>query len=152
MIVADVIDLAARRARPRVEEQPKAREWSLAELRRIYAPAFKSLPFVQRKEGASFGDHPLTFWNDTPGFDHKTDYRRGCLYAEMMIEAIAADNCTSRPLEGTFEAIIKDAMARKIRGGKHARTLPPAVDGFLWELSKFIAKAASAGCLENGPG
>jgi hypothetical protein len=30
------------------------------------------------------------------------------------------------------------------------KTLPPAVDGFLWELSKFIAKAASRSGGGNG--
>lgn len=119
-------------------------------IRRTYAPAFKSLPFVQRKNEASICDRPITFWNDTPGFDHKTDFKRGRIYAEMTIEALADDNCGSCPLEQTFEAIIKDAVARKIKGGKHARTLPPAVDGFLWVLSRFIAKAASSSGNDNG--
>jgi hypothetical protein len=140
--VADVIDLAAHR-NVTSKDPPKAHNWTLAELRRHFAPAFKSLPFVQRKDEATVLGRPITFWNDTPGFDHKADCRRGRLYAEMMIDAIAADKCGSRPLEETFEAIIKDAVARKAKGGKHARTLPPAVDGFLWELSKFIANAAS---------
>jgi hypothetical protein len=142
MTMADVIDLATRR---KIDPQapPEAPELTIAELRRIYAPAFKSLPFVQRKNGTTAVDKPITFWNDTPGFDHKTDCKRGRLYAQMVIEAIAADNCGSRPLERTFEAIIKDAVAREAKGGKHARTSPPAVDGFLWELSKFIARAAS---------
>jgi len=139
---ADVIELEARR-KAAAPEQPKAPEWTLAQARRFYAPAFKSLPFIQRKSETSICERPITFWNDVPGFDHKTDFKRGRLFAEMTIEAIAADNCGSGPLEATFEAIIKDAVARKAKGGKHARTLPPAVDGFLWELSKFIAKAAS---------
>jgi len=138
----DVIDLATRR---NIDPQapPKVPEWTIAELRRIYAPAFLSLPFIQRDERASLCARPITFWNDTPGFDHKMDSRRGRLYAELAIEAIAADDCGPRPLERVFEAIIKDAVVRKAKGGKHARTLPPAVDGFLWELSKFIARAAA---------
>jgi hypothetical protein len=139
---ADVIELEARR-KGAASEQPIAPKWTIAKLRQVYAPAFKSLPFIQRKNETSIFEKPITFWNDAPGFDHKTDFKRGRLFAEMTIEAIAADNCGSGPLEATFAAIIKDAVARKAKGGKHTRTLPPAVDGFLWELSKFIAKAAS---------
>jgi hypothetical protein len=141
---AAVVVLADHRAKSKEEEAAAPRPWTIADIRRIYAPTFKSLPYVQRDEGASLCDHPATFWNDTPGFDHKADHKRGRVYAAMTIEAVAADNCDSRPLEQVFEAIIMDAVARKIKGGKHARTLPPAVDGFLWELSKFIAKAATS--------
>jgi hypothetical protein len=147
--MADVIDLATRR-KTDTEAPPKAPQRTLAELRRTYAPAFLSLPFIQRDEKAGVCGRPITFRSDTPGFDHKTDFRRGRLYAEMMIDAIADDKCCSRPLEQTFEAIIKDAIARKIKGGKHARTLPPSVNGFLWELSKFIAKVASKSGGDNG--
>jgi hypothetical protein len=149
MIMADVIELSAHR-KIDTEAPPKSHEWTIAELRRIHAPAFLSLPFIQRDEKAGVCGRPIAFWNDPPGFDHKTDFRRGRLYAEMMIDAVADDKCCSRPLEQTFEAIIKDAVARKIKGGKHARTLPPAVDGFLWELSKFITKAASRSGGDNG--
>lgn len=138
-----VIALADHRAKKGKKETVGLPPWTRAQIRRDYAPAFKSLPFIQRKDGASICNHPLSFWNDTPGFDHKGDCKRGRVYAAMTIEAIAADNCGGGPLEQVFEAIIMDAVARRIKGGKHARTIPPAVDGFLWELSKFIAEAAS---------
>ncbi|MDQ6734646.1 MAG: hypothetical protein M3Z35_11145 [Nitrospirota bacterium] len=111
----------------------------MADVRRVFAPSIKALPFVARRDGARVTEPPLSWWKDTPGADHHSDCKRGRSYALLVIDALAADRCGSPPLENIFAAIIEDAVRRRLKGGKHARTLPPAVDGFLWELSRFIA-------------
>jgi hypothetical protein len=126
-------------------------EWSLEDCRRLFAPSVKVLPFVKRDQKRPFNATPLKWWDDTPGIDHKLDVKRGRAYATMTIEAIAADKCGSNPLEAIFKSIVDDAVARKIKGGKHSRTLPPAVDGYLWELSKFISRAADKIPLDEPP-
>ena len=127
---ADVIELEARR-KAAAPEQPKAPEWTLAQARRFYAPAFKSLPFIQRKSETSICERPITFWNDVPGFDHKTDFKRGRLFAEMTIEAIAADNCGSGPLEATFEQSSKMlSLARPKAASTRAPCRLPSTGSF----------------------
>lgn len=121
------------------------KEWTIADVRRIHAPAFTALPFVTRKEVSDKLSQAISFWNDIPSGDGMSDYKRGRIFAGMVVDAIATDQCGSRPLERAFEAIILDAVARRVKGGKHSRTLPPAVDGFLLELSKVIATKSQSG-------
>ena len=127
--------------RPPARSRPKY-EWTLEEVRSIFAPSVKVLPFVTRDPKKPLDGHPLTWWNDEPGIDHKLDRKRGVAYADMLIDTIAADRCGGLPIERIFESIIEDTVARKIKGGKHSRILPPAVDGFLWQLSRTIATKA----------
>ncbi len=141
--MTNVIDALDRFAAKVAADHPP--EWTIAELRRMFAPSVKVLPFVTRNSKHPLDGQPLTWWNDTPGVDHKLDHKRGVTYANMLIEAVAADQCSPFPLEAIFKSIIEDTAARKIKGGKHSRTLPPAVDGFLWTLSKFIAAKTPTG-------
>jgi hypothetical protein len=90
------------------------------------------LPFVTPNPKHPLDAMPLTWWNDTPGIDHKLDFKRGVTYANMLIEAIAADECGHHPIESIFASIIEDAVARKIKGGpcRHRKTCPPVVANY----------------------
>ena len=81
------------------------------------------------------------YWNDVPTGNGRNDFRRGKQYAALTIKAMIADGCASWYLEKIIHAIVVDAVARRAKGGKHSRTLPPAVDGFIHELSgQFCAR------------
>jgi hypothetical protein len=121
-----------------------ARQWTIADIRRAFHPTYNQLPFITKHDGASDCATPASFWNDVPSGNSHADFRRGKQFANQVINAIASDKCGSRPLERTFEAIIKDAVIRKSKGGKYSRTLTPAVDAFLWELAKAIQTRAIA--------
>ena len=108
--------------------------------RRTFGPSLKTLPFVKMK-GHGQRARPTTFWNDAPTGKGRDDFKRGRRYATLAIAAIAADGCASWDLERIIEAIVVDAASRKVKGGKYSRTLPPAVDGFIHELSRqFCAR------------
>jgi hypothetical protein len=105
--------------------------------RRTFAPSRKTLPFIKMEGGGS----PASYWNDTPTEKGRDDFKRGRDYAALTIAAIATDSCASWDLERIIEAIVIDAASRKAKGGKYSRTLPPAVYGFIHELSRqFCAK------------
>jgi len=111
-------------------------------VRRRVGPSVKRLPFVTVK-GGSRRARAVSYWNDVPTRNGRDDFKRGKKYAALTIEAMTADGCASWYLEKIIEAIVADAVSRKVRGGKHSRTLPPAVDGFIHELSrKFCATFA----------
>ena len=114
--------------------------WKPEKPRRRFGPSLKSLPFVKMK-GHGQRARPTTFWNDAPTGKGRDDFKRGRRYATLAIAAIAADGCASWDLERIIEAIVVDAASRKVKGGKYSRTLPPAVDGFIHELSRqFCAR------------
>jgi hypothetical protein len=129
---------AAHRFKPQA-----AAAWKEAEIRRAFNPTYNLLPFVTRSPISRACDVPLSFWNDVPTRGRKSDHARGRDYARLALAAIAADDSSSRPLEQTFRAIIKQVAAQPRRGRKRTRALPPAVDGFLWEMSNIIRDAAA---------
>lgn len=112
----------------------KAGYWTPEKLRRTLGPSVMRLPFITMK-----GGHPragaTAYWNDVPTKNGRDDFKRGKEYAALTIEAMTADGCAWY-LEKIIEAIVADAVSRKAKGGKHSRTLPPAVDGFIHELSR----------------
>jgi hypothetical protein len=74
----------------------------------------------------------------------------GKQFAGLSIGAMIADNAPQgRALEIIFEDIIKDAIRRKPKGGKGARTVPAAVQGYLEELALFITDPCRAGGLKG---
>jgi hypothetical protein len=101
---------------------------------RTFAPSLKTLPFVKLKGGGR--RTRAGYWKDAPTGNGRDDFKRGQKYAALTIVAIAADRCASWDLEGIIEAIVIDAASRKVKGGTYSRTLPPAVDGFIHELSR----------------
>ena len=102
-----------------------------------FAPPLRTLPFIKMEGGGS----PASYWNDTPTGKGRDDFKRGRDYAALTIAAIATDSCASWDLERIIEATVIDAASRKAKGGKYSRTLPPAVYGFIHELSRqFCAK------------
>jgi hypothetical protein len=103
-------------------------------IRRKLGPSVKRLPFVTLA-GGSPRSRVKSYWNDVPTANGRDDFKRGKKYAALAIEAMTADGCAWY-LERIMEAIVADARSRKARGGKHSRTLPPAVDGFIHELSR----------------
>lgn len=102
--------------------------------RRMVAPSVRHLPFVTLKSKRPRAG-ATNYWNDVPTGNGRNDFRRGKQYAALTIKAMIADGCASWYLEKIIHAIVVDAVARKAKGGKHSRTLPPAVDGFIHELS-----------------
>jgi hypothetical protein len=117
-------------------------QWTAADIRRVYNPAYNQLPFVRPVLNGNILEKPASFWNDVPSGDDHADYKRGKQHAHDAINDLAEDECSGWPLERTFIAIIQEAVARKSKGGKHSRSLTPAVDGFLHNLSKLIRDAA----------
>ncbi len=113
--------------------------WTPEKLRRMFGLSVKRLPFVTMK-----GARAASYWNDAPTGNGRDDFKRGKKYAALTIEAMTADGCASWYLEKIIQAIVADAVSRKVKGGKHSRTLPPAVDGFIHELSRqFCATITS---------
>jgi hypothetical protein len=103
-------------------------------LRRKLGPSLKRLPFVTIKQGGPRAG-VKRYWNDVPTGNGRDDFKRGKKYAALTIDAMTEDGCTWY-LERILEAIVADAVSRRAKGGKHSRTLPPAVDGFIHELSR----------------
>lgn len=79
------------------------------------------------------------------------DFQRGKRYARIttaamhsLIDAYAghalARTISARGLELIFEAMIRDGIVRRVKGGGGSRaTLTPAMSGFLSELARYIA-------------
>jgi hypothetical protein len=115
----------------------EAPAWTPEQIRRIFAPSVRALPFVSLSDENPFGP-PLSYWNDVPTEDFRTDFKRGRHYADMTISAIDADDCGSFFLGHIIGAMVKDAIARKSKGGRYSRTLPPAVSGFFYQLTHRV--------------
>ena len=103
-------------------------------LSRTLGPSVMRLPFITMKGGSPRAG-ATGYWNDVPTGNGRDDFKRGKEYAALTIEVMTADGCAWY-LEKIIEAIVADAVSRKAKGGKHSRTLPPAVDGFIHELSR----------------
>ena len=104
--------------------------------RRMGGRSLTRLPFVSTKGGSPRAG-VKRYWKDVPTGNGREDFKRGKKYAALTIEAMTADGCAWY-LERIIEAIVLDAVARKAKGGRHSRTLPPAVDGFIHELSRRL--------------
>jgi hypothetical protein len=134
---ANVLD-----AIPALSERP----WTIEEVRALYCPAIKLLPFVVMEEGASAADKAVNYWCDEPTKHAHVDYKRGRVYAQLLLKAIEDDRPKHRPmfhapryLERIFEAMIDDAIERRRKGGKGSRTnVSSTVSGFLRGLSHHI--------------
>jgi hypothetical protein len=108
--------------------------WTPEKLHHTFAPSLKQLPFVMVKGGRQ-RPSAATYWNDAPTGNGRNDFKRGKTYAALTIRAMTADGCPWY-LEKVTKAIVIDSASRRARGGKHSRALPPAVDGFIHELSR----------------
>jgi hypothetical protein len=87
-------------------------------------------------------------WADVPTDDRLADLERGKRFAEVTISAMIADQCKhGRALHLIFEAIIDDAVRRRVKGGNGSRKLQAAVYGYLEVLTNFVAGK----CLRSGP-
>ena len=115
----------------------EAAYWAPDKLRRRLGPSLKRLPFVTIKGGGPSAS-VANYWNDAPTKNGRDDYKRGKKYAVLTIKAMTADGCASWYLEKIIQAIVADAVSRKAKGGKHSRTLPPAANGFIHELSRLF--------------
>jgi hypothetical protein len=109
--------------------------------RRTHGPSLARLPFVTMK-GRRRRAGARSYWNDVPTGNGRDDFKRGLRYAALAVEAMTADDAPWY-LERILEAIVLDAASRKASGGKHSRTLPPAADGFIYELSRRFSVAGS---------
>jgi hypothetical protein len=102
---------------------------------RTFAPSLKTLPFVKIKGGGRRA-HAASYWKDVPTGDGRDDFKRGRKYAALTIAAIIANGCASWDLEKIIKAIVIDAASCKAKGEKYSPcVLPPAVQGFIHELS-----------------
>jgi hypothetical protein len=118
----------------------KAAPWRPETTRRTVAPSVRRLPFVTINCDSPCAS-ATNYWNDVPTGNGRDDFRRGKQYAALTIKAMTVDGCASWYLEKIIHAIVVDAVARRAKGGKHSRTLPPTVDGFIHELSRqFCAR------------
>jgi hypothetical protein len=100
-----------------------------------FAPSIKTLPFVKMKGGGRRA-RAASYWKDVPTGDGRDDFKRGRKYAALTIAAIIANGCASWDLEKIIKAVVIDAASRKAKGGKYSPcVLPPAVEGFIHELS-----------------
>ena len=121
-----------------VPSAPVTPEWSRSVIGRIGRPSYTNPGHGQRARHGSY-------WNDTPTGKGRDDFKRGRDYAALTMAAIGAESCASWDLERIIEAIVIDAASRKAKGGKYSRTLPPAVYGFIHELSRqFCAKVTGS--------
>jgi len=114
--------------------------WTSEELGYAFASSLMSLPFVKVKGGGRRAS-AASYWKDIPTGNGRQDFKRGQRYAALTIAAMTADGCAAWYLQKIIEAIVTDAASRKSKGGRYSRTLPPAVDGFIYELSRqFCAR------------
>ena len=103
------------------------------------SPFFQGLPFVRIK-GSGRRARIASYWTDLPTDDGRADFKRGRAYAARVIAAMNADALGGACyLERIIDAIVRDAAARRAKGGKYSRTLPPAVQGFIYDLSRRLA-------------
>jgi hypothetical protein len=114
------------------------------------------LPFVRplAPDGRSPTLERRDYWTDQPSDDGATDFQRGKRYARMttaamrsLVDASAghvfARTISVRCLECIFESMIRDGIARRVKGGVGSRsTLTPAMSGFLSELAREMARVA----------
>ena len=108
------------------------------EPQRGIVPFLQNLPFVKIK-GSGRRARVASYWIDTPTGNGRADFRRGRGFAARVIVAMNADPESACYLERIIEAIVIDAASRRGRGGKYSRTLPPASQGFIYELSRQLA-------------
>jgi len=113
--------------------------WTPERLRRMFGLSVRRLPFVTTK-GNNTSASAANFWNDAPTGNGRDDFKRGKKYAGLTIEAMTADGCASWYLEKIIQAIVDDVVSRRAAGGKYSRTLPPAVNGFIHELSRQLCE------------
>ena len=123
------------------------RELTEEDVRAIFCPEIKLLPFIVMKEGENPCRNAECYWHDEPSGEGHVDSKRGAVYAQLTIKAIQRDRPRYRPyaaphyLKQIFEAMVNDALERRRRGGKGSRTtITPAMSGFLNELSEHICK------------
>ncbi len=109
-----------------------------AEPRRAFLPFFRNLPFVRIKRSGGRAS-VASYWTDVPTEDGRADFKRGKGYAALVIVAMNADAGGACFLERIIEGIVIDVASRRAKGGKHSRTLPPAVQGFFYELSRQLS-------------
>jgi hypothetical protein len=141
-----------RRPLPDLEEaapdkvaQLPQKEWSEEDIRAIFCPELKMLPFIVMKESNPCANAEL-YWHDEPSKHGHVDYKRGHDYALLTLEAIDRDRPVHRRayaaptyLEHIFEAMINDAIERRRKGGKGSRTnLTSSMRGFLDEITRRI--------------
>jgi hypothetical protein len=96
MSIIDAADRFAKKPMP-PSTDPEDSRWTPDELRAMFAPSVKGLPFTSEKKGA-YG-WPEVMWADVPTNSYLADMKRGERFAAMTIEAMCADQAVDRPLE-----------------------------------------------------
>ena len=105
----------------------------------------EQLPFVGPEgppDGRS-GVPTRNYWTDEPTGDSVADCQRGRRYAQMTIAMITERRSIlcAIDFEHIIEGMIRQGIARREKGGRYSRAAtPPAMRGFLFELSRYIAK------------
>jgi hypothetical protein len=113
----------------------------------------EELPFVETKpQGWPDGTRrEWNCWKDVPTDSGIDDHARGRDYAKMTLAAMetrAADcgghkltlSILAIDLEHIIASMIRDGVARHLKGGRHSRTpVTSAMSGFLHELTRCIA-------------
>lgn len=112
----------------------------------------EELPFVETKpEGWPNTRREWNCWKDVPTDSGRDDYARGADYGKMTLDAMKARaveyndhkftlSTLANQLERIIESMVRDGVARHLKGGRHSRTpVTSAMSGFLHELTRHIA-------------
>jgi len=90
-------------------------------------------------------------WNDVPTDYGVDDFQRGKRYGQMVLDAMEARSeaydehklalsIAAIDLGHIIESMIRDGIARRMKGGRHSRTpVTSAMRGFIFELTRHIA-------------
>jgi hypothetical protein len=110
----------------------------------------EGMPFVDPKPPAD-SRSAWNCWNDGPTDSGRDDFQRGERYGRMVVDAITARteaynghklalSISAIDLEKILESMIRDGVARALKGGNHSRApVTSAMSGFLFALTRFIA-------------
>jgi hypothetical protein len=114
-------------------------EWTEAEVRRVYEPAIKALPFVGLKKDAEPRWRPESYWRVTQSTSKDQDEVRGQHYAIAAVAAMRADGCNVLP--DIFRDMIDASVKRELDAIKNKRRYPKrdtVMRGFLDQLAKMF--------------
>jgi hypothetical protein len=118
---------------------PKPIEWTREKFARTFAPSVNALPFVEQLPDGNVISWHRNYWIDQPTGNGGNDHKRGLAYAALTVDALQADGCGPLILEHVLSAIVTDAAARRIKGGRGSRrALTAAGEGFVAGLAQYV--------------
>jgi hypothetical protein len=110
-----------------------AHEWTAAEIRSVFFPTVKTLPFVKLKKDDEPSWRPERYWCVEPQGRWLAQRKLGASYARDLLAAMRADGCRSSVLAHVLQDLIRDCRERDKEEG-------PLVIGFLHELARILMR------------